>query len=192
MSAPRERPLICSDHSVRQILADKKTQTRRVVRPQPPKGWDRHCWFDAPIYGWTYQDQPAGIWHKARCLFGHIGDRLWVREAFLESDSYDYENDCWRVFYRATDSGEIEPDRDEGARWQTPLFMPRRLSRITLELTDIRVQRVTDITEEDALAEGYDSIGAFMQAFVDLNRHRKLFDWDTPPWVWAITFRRIA
>ena len=107
------------------------------------------------------------------CPFGVVGDRLWVKETFED---------------------------DEGG-WRPSIFMPRWASRITLEITDVRVQRLQEITEEDARAEGYhpkinDSLPdwtakeSFKILWDSLNAKRGL-DWDKNPWVWALSFKRV-
>lgn len=186
----RERPILFSGAMVRAILGGQKTQTRRIVKQQPPDGWDRHCWYTAPVFGWTNEPEPAATWHKVRCPYGQSGDRLWVREAWRigawDEDegafAIDYcdgpqrkwltdptDHDCLRfskLWIQCTDeliAKGIPPGADGLYRWepgQSPLrwrpsiHMPRWASRITLEITGVRVERLQDISEEDALAEG--------------------------------------
>jgi hypothetical protein len=139
-----DRPIIFSGPMVRAILEGRKTQTRRVIKPQPTEPantpWLKNGWLE-----------------PSRCPHGQPGDRLWVKETFFDNRKYeaavgfkigvaqDYD-------YKA--DHEVAPDSK--VKWIPSIFMPRWASRITLEITDMRVQRVQDISEEDAKAEGVD------------------------------------
>jgi hypothetical protein len=150
-----ERPILFSDPMVRALLAGTKTQTRRVVKPQPDEhGLTRnaHIWPD----NWKWFDSSC-LAH--RCPYGRPGDRLWVREAFMHEPA-DY---CWEAsvsipcrpahtVYRADFPEADRPQR--GVRWSPSIHMPRALSRITLEVVAVRVERLQDISEADAIAEG--------------------------------------
>ncbi|WP_050978731.1 hypothetical protein, partial [Edwardsiella tarda] len=146
----KERPIIFNDEMVRAILAGRKTQTRRIVNGVP-SSHDFHGWV---LSSTSAKDEGKACWAigkspllnkpiRVRCPFGAIGDRLWVRETF---------GDCGvRFVYRA--------DTDDGAacqvkRWTPSIHMPRWASRITLEITDVRVERLQNITEDDARTEG--------------------------------------
>lgn len=131
----KERGILFSAPMVKAILDGRKTQTRRVVKQQPD--YVR----DGVAYVQKYAD--AGV--ATRCPYGQPGDRLWVREAFCAFD-------IGRVHYRA----DFAPGDDESV-WKSPIFMPRWASRLTLEITDVRVERVQSISEADALAEGITS-----------------------------------
>lgn len=162
---------------------------------------------------------------KHFCPHGVPGDRLWVRETFaiegsaegneppfrdgrpaLYSSCPDAGEEWQQPHYRATDP---TPDldccnprhEDHGGPcphpWRPSIFMPRWASRITLEITDVRVQRVQEISEDDARAEGVDypgtkagPIAEFAHLWDSINAKRG-FGWDTNPWVWAITFKRV-
>ena len=147
----KERPIIMGAESVRAILEGRKTQTRRVIKPQPK-------FIGAPNVPFKTDDaNPKGI---INCPYGNVGDRLWVRETVffetfhqqsdeeLERDGFNPNIGVW--VYRA-DNHDYPTIT---ANWTSPMFMPREASRITLEITDIRVDRLQDITEDDALAEG--------------------------------------
>jgi hypothetical protein len=184
--AVRERPLIFSAPMVRAILAGRKTQTRRVVKPQPVKtrgGWE---WRDGDVV-WRW---PGGV-HT--CPYGRPGDRLWVKEVWTLPDPTDPRTVC----YRASDDPVTT-----GVPWRSPLFMPRAASRITLEVTAVRVERVQDISTCDVRAEGIDVsdgldptrdaerikwVGRFARTWDAINGKRA--PWASNPWVWAITFR---
>lgn len=155
-----ERPILFSAEMVRAIFGGNKTMTRRIVKPQP-------TWVQAHT---AYIGRKIGI-HEVLCPYGRKGDRLWVRETWQcvhvyidpetgygddikvakeipkEKDSY------WRPIYAADQEYE-ENSWDRGFRWRPSIHMPRWASRITLEITDVRLQRLQAINEQDALAEG--------------------------------------
>ena len=162
----KERPIIFSGPMVRAILDGTKTQTRLLVKQSPiAAGVDWALWYDEKM------DAQMSSTHFARlrCPYGVIGDRLWVRETFycdhmlfgtVRSRRTDAPIDEMKrmLYYRAdVPSGKFE-DADywgePGSHWKSPIAMPRWASRITLEITDVRVQRLQDITEDDAKAEG--------------------------------------
>jgi hypothetical protein len=194
----KERGILFSAPMVRAILAGTKTQTRRVVRGPieylgPSGGQD-----DLSSWGWFFDGQDQhGYMVLARgmnerfdngfisipCPYGVPGDRLWVRETWRgEGPS--------TVQYRA-DGGDVGT-----LKWRPSIFMPRAYSRIDLEVTEIRVQRVQEITEEDAYAEGIsggdsmgDPVGEYAKLWDSINGKRA--PWASNPWVWALTFRRV-
>lgn len=173
----KSRPIIFDGESVRAILAGRKTQTRRVVKPQPT-GEPR------PLIEWSrgiaaachdYSPDPAKLAAHAErlrgrvlpfttesgslgsrpCPYGAPGDELWVREAWAVEDASKLKlpeycgggNPDW-IYYR--DPVHI----GTGLTWRSPIFMPRWASRLTLRVTDVRVERVQDVSEADAIAEG--------------------------------------
>lgn len=204
----KERPILMSAPMVRAILAGTKTQTRRVVKPQPPAGWDRNCWFSAPVWGWTAQAEPAQTWHKVRCPYGQPGDRLWVRETWNRFEA-------WQGYFYAADDhsfgigADDDPDHipEHAIRWKPSIHMPRAASRITLEVTGVRVERLQDISAADAIAEGIEAEGDEWRDYLmphtqccltPRSSYRTLWEsihgpgsWDANPWVWVIEFRRI-
>jgi hypothetical protein len=148
-----ERPILFSGPMVRAILAGAKTQTRRVVKHQSDMEFDP----GDPHYGPYWLAYAAGDLDgedaKVRCPYGVPGDRLWVRETFAWlSDGTGCPDDADGVLYRATDPGW--DDEQTGLRWRPSIFMPRAASRILLEITDVRVERLGEISEADARAEG--------------------------------------
>jgi hypothetical protein len=181
----KERPILFSAPMVRAILEGRKTQTRRIAKElnEMPN-------LDGILKRFP---NPKG------CRYGKPGDRLWVRETWAhERDGTGCPDDNG-VLYRATDPGW--DDEETGLRWRPSIFMPRRASRITLEITDVRVQRLQEISEEDAQAEG--AVGALdqsvgnnwcaSQAFAALWESINGPDsWDANPWVWAVTFRNLG
>lgn len=226
----KERPIIFNDEMVRALLAGRKTQTRRVVKPQPDSLCDKVL---REVLG-------HDVWWKFRysfnkkCPYGVPGDRLWVREVFtLESSqevSYDPPHkdgrpilhvdggvDCgtwWeQPHYRATDPEPelvVEGRDGPGCRWSSPFYLPRWASRILLEVTGVQVERVQEITEKDAVAEGVDigvlsdaivwkaedrnfkdALSAFRFLWDSINKDKPGRSWAENPWVWAITFKVI-
>lgn len=197
-TATRERPILFSGEMSRAIWDGRKSQTRRVVKPQPkgaliPLETQPGVWFDHHniLSGW-------------RCPYGQPGDRLWVREswAYFGGDEYLYQREPSQVMYRATWDSDTRslhhcgPVGDQ--HWRPSIHMPRWASRLTLEITEVRVQRLQEISEEDARAEGVkafqNSDGSlryrdeFIKTWSLLNAKRG-FGWDTNPWVWIIAFQ---
>lgn len=210
----RERPILFSGPMVQAILEGRKTQTRRTLKSQPEDSFTRHCWFDAPIYGFTDQPSPTDQWWKIKCPYGYIGDRLWVKERWRPSVLTGI-GDVVGIEYRADNQWKRFSYDDFGDEWTmpkaaftgdvTPLFMPRWASRITLEITDVRVERLQDISEEDVEAEGVKLLKTncdgecggtpclisrqpFITLWESINGEGA---WDKNPWVWAVSFRRM-
>lgn len=194
----RERPILFSAEMVRAILDGRKSQTRRVVKPQPYAEW---CPV-VELYHPTLVDRDGDEYPGAEvfgaadenegriCPFGQPGDRLWVRETFAET--------YLGVRYRA----DLHEHADTRLRFKSPIHMARRFSRITLEITGVRVERLCDMRESDAIAEGCpgqdmehqddwptEPIEQFSTLWDSLNEKRG-FGWDANPWVWVIEFRR--
>ena len=179
MSEIKERPILFSAPMVRAILEGRKTVTRRAVKIQPRSKAD----IGSYGLGQPFIRNPDVTKPNPECPYGRPGDRLWVRETFaIESnrwadDPYSpphkdgrptqrYEDDKWdQPHYKATDA---EPelwydDRDSpGCRWKPSIHMPRWASRILLEITDVRVERLQDITPEQVTAEGVSTRGEAM------------------------------
>ena len=152
----KERPIIFSGDEVRAILDGSKTQTRTPIKPQPhPEPARIRCYnWPGGIEEWLPESKSGkiGIFTPStyKCPYGKSGDRLWVKETWAEP--YYRTNDIYseRLLYRvADDSIPIRP-----VKWEPSRYMPRWASRITLEITSIRVERVQEISEEDARAEG--------------------------------------
>ena len=202
----KDRPIIMIGESVRAILAGTKTQTRRVVRgPVDFVGGqgqrdDLTCWgyWVDDMYGrWAVLARGLDQHHahglvSMPCPFGVPGGRLWVRETWRQSPG------SMSVHYRA-DSDEVA-----GGPWRSAIHMPRWASRLTLEVTDVRVQRLQEISEEDARAEGVPRLQrdapdspwsegpawfrmGFRDAWDALNGKRA--PWSSNPFVWAPTFK---
>jgi hypothetical protein len=200
----KERPILFSAPMVRALLEGRKTMTRRVVKPH--RLWKCHS-ICAPEKAadswavWFHYPETDRVGHLVDCPYGKPGDRLWVRETWA-CNPYDD-----RLWYRASES---LPDSAEYGPlgWRPSIFMPRAFSRITLEITDVRVQRLQEISEDDALAEGVEAdrrgwkdyfggescLGFASTSFASLwdsINARRGFGWDANPWAWALSFRRI-
>lgn len=167
----KERPILFSAPMVRAILDGRKTQTRRPVKPAPFPSTDkvvfeRHPFAPSALKGTPAEGMKIGperdVWQMedwcgniigvlGTCPFGAPGDLLWVRETFVYRHKHD------RYYYRA-DHPRFDPYAHDG--WKPSIHMPRRASRITLEVTGVRVERLSAISEADAIAEGADSITA--------------------------------
>lgn len=150
----KERPILFSAPMVNAILAGRKTQTRRVVKPLP--SWQVHSVCDPngaadPWAVWFHYPDTDRVGHLRACPYGVPGDRLWVRETF----SYLGKKGRGPIAYRAnTSDGErVRVD----SPWHPSIHMPRWASRLTLEITEVRVQRLQEISEEDAIAEGVEA-----------------------------------
>lgn len=161
-TAVKERPILFSGAMIRAILEGRKTQTRRVIKKQPPehvtdivergKYWQWH-YNNNPDPNSEFPDGLLEI-VNLKSPYGNIGDRLWCKETWAEHPD-GVENEGW--VYRATDPGW--DDEETGLKWKPSTQIPRSASRITLEITGVRVERLQDISEEDAKAEGVRRIG---------------------------------
>lgn len=190
----KTRPITFSDDMIRAILAGRKTQTRRIVKTRSV--------LDSlnEVGSW---DGPGEVedWERSMCPYGTVGDRLWVREVWAPGDSAFQCHECeppHYVWYRADDSLRNDEGRNvaEGnmvrpRRWRSPLFMSREISRLTLEITEVRAQRLRDISEGDARAEGFESRAGFEAYWNTLYEKEPEKQWAANPWVWAISFRRV-
>jgi len=153
----KERPMIFNAEMVRAILDGRKTQTRRIMKPQPTpctlqKGG--HWWpsnvFKTMLHIEEELQNGKGGWGGLvgdACPFGDVGDRIWVREAWAR---YNIDQDSHDMAYRATPP----EDWPKEGRWRPSIHMPRWVSRITLEITGVRVERLNNISHEDAEREG--------------------------------------
>jgi len=189
-----EKPILFKDEMIRAILEGWKTQTRRIVKPCKCK--DSLCEL-APheIAGEINRG------HYRNCPYGKPGDRLWVRENFLQLMHGQVTDG--RVKYCASiDPRSTGTPKNDGYWWRKrpSIHMPRWASRITLEITDVRVERLQDISSADAKAEGvatpdlndWCDDSKWVSQFAWLWRSINGPDsWDANPWVWVIEFKRI-
>ncbi|SDR18476.1 hypothetical protein SAMN05443245_3396 [Paraburkholderia fungorum] len=216
----QERPILFSGPMVRALLDGSKTQTRRIVAQQPTNGW---AFETPPAFGRITSPHPKkdrfgafirrGIGTDFPQVdlipspFGMPGDRLWVRETWrgvvaitppgesTELAVARYVPDqqhCRRVEFQATQPRDSEP-------WRPSIHMPRWASRITLEVTDVRVERLNEISDTDAAAEGWpgftddnslDSMAWFSELWDSLAP--PVTDWQANPWVWVVEFKRVT
>lgn len=205
-----ERPIIFSGPMVWAILDGRKTQTRRLLKV--PRGVDPNHWdFQYPEGSPGLRDQAAqgavNIIHwpldsaehaVIRCPYGQPGDRLWVRETWALGIPIG-------ASYRAKKIPVYAADGETFPRWRPSIYMPRWASRITLEITATRVERLQDIGEADARAEGVAKATAYEFDTLDgpssYATHRAGFiglwksihgskSWDTNPLVWVVEFKR--
>lgn len=199
----KERPIIFSGPMVRAILEGRKNQTRRVInfpgledgqrviKVARPAGHWWEVWVAAPVDGGRERIVPAEV----KCPFDAPGDRLWVKETFAMGITGCPDG----VSYRADHRDPLGDGPAHPMKWSSSLFMPRRLSRLTLAITGIRAERLQDISEADAIAEGCPGCRADLPNVHALTWYRGLWDaingkkaqWASNPWVWVITFRRL-
>ena len=224
-TATKSRPILFNGEMVRAILDGRKTQTRRTLKLQPdssaavtlyPPGKGvrglRHA--DCIIANWPGESEFDTF--DCYCPFGQPGDELWVRETWGEywQDHNDWRTDHHYV-YRADDAG-VPFDNGSDMPWRPSIHMPRGASRITLEITDVRVERVQDISIDDMVCEGidldeqpfasqFDECEMYQLAGVGIPcSHPELYpfvvlwnsiygktdnSWKSNPWVWVIEFR---
>ncbi len=219
MNAGKEHPMLFGGPMVLSILNGRKTQTRRLIKPQP------RLVGDGVPYGGT---ELVGL---GKCPY-KAGDRLWVREKWAVHKYYDGrpKNGCGPVpegiaveCFTCPDSIRVLPSLthrsigEERGKWRPSIHMPRWASRITLEVTEVRCEQLQAITERDAIAEGVEPVlhiynGGSRREWRDYSgggmvaepvfSFRSLWDsingictknsWEANPWVWVIEFKVIA
>lgn len=179
------KPIIFSTEMVRALLDGRKTQTRRVIKPQPTtKTWEKYLQEEQPCYLNPY---------------GQPGDVLWVRETWADlrgmgfGKEFAYRADSWCGDHEDSDSMRCR--LDYGVKWKPSIHMPRKAARLFLEITDIKVERVQDIDDDDAIDEGVGGninegpTAAFAELWDTINAKRG-YSWESNPWCWVIEFRR--
>lgn len=225
-----ERGMIFNAEMVRAILDGRKTQTRRIMKVQPESNQlglllitDSTKHSDIGKYHWA-ESNATGNHVRSKlfsCPFGAVGDRIWVRETWSSDFANYYPND--RVWYAADNNRQLDIEVVDGVRgiyspesdvhvpfrWQPSIHMPHWASRILLEITDVRVERLNAISEEDARAEGIidggclncgepepcgctnpepDATDAFAYLWQSIYGQES---WNANPWVWVIEFERV-
>lgn len=204
-----ERPILFSAPMVRAILDGRKTQTRRVKNiPQNAIA----AWLD----GMAWRFDLPGAFKMVRCPYGVPGDRLWVRETLKSGplpNLFTGEPTIATIALYAADDEWVINEHEfnlvpwwkhwEDGRKLPPIHMPRWASRITLEISDVRVQRVQEISEDDAFAEGVSQMDWEYDNGECCDTRRESFSllwdsihgtgaWGRNDWVWALTFRRVT
>ena len=221
----KERPILFNGEMVRAILDGRKTMTRRIVKPQPPfepEGYECGPFYrlmDAEPIAYGFCDEDG---NDFKCPYGQPGDRLWVRETWCPVNDEAFDGEKW-IDYRATPKYEEShpagwdnaPGDPEALSWKPSIHMPRWASRILLEITSVRVERLQEITPNDCEAEGiqgkslpspvrgqpYEEYNngdglvytsptlAFRALWESING--KKHPWESNPWVWVIEFKRL-
>lgn len=215
----KERPILFKGDMIRAILKGRKTETRRQIKPQPdysilkfgtdleahrcpqlgPVHLGRKQWG---LYGKPYHSSSVPCF-AYNCPYGQVGDRLWVRETWQNTlnNTGDEIITLYAADYSIEDYEHLKP-------WKPSIYLAKRESRITLEIADIRVEQVQDITEEGAKAESVivpEALNILADFYKDHStKHRIIFQelwnsinvkpgysWDANPWVWVIKFKRI-
>lgn len=232
-----ERGILFKDRLVRAILEGRKTQTRRLVKPQPPaEGWNPVVGRYNPTIIRRGMEAPGPEVFGASdedigrvCPYGETGGRLWVREAWMHlpveeaghlrnlgmalnpSTPFEgvvYRADCYEPAFTKL--------AEAGRRWKPSIHLARRDARLLLDVVNVRVERLQDITAEDAIAEGLEQVPgigeewtptwrgappsnsfedprrAFETLWDGINGARPGASWNGNPWVWAVTFKRVS
>ena len=202
----KERPIIFSAPMVRALLSGEKTQTRRAMKLKPHQQIEERD--DGTPWPWMHDgERDADAWLS--CPYGQPGDRLWVRESWSpdppDVDGWGYT--AWAGCREGQIAGVPERFRHPRfcnyaadwlhgpIRWTPSIHMPRWASRITLEVTSVRVERLQDISEADAAAEGVHTdpdcpaYDAYQALWEQINGKGS---WDANPWVWVLDFKHVA
>lgn len=199
----KTRPILFSTQMVRALLDGSKTQTRRVVKARADWAMGKRCILQPhELAGEVNQGE------YSNCPFGQPGDQLWVKETTVNVEDFGYLGPVWvesehgrnvleyGLAPSEDDCTEVEP---EDLRLRPSIFMPRAMSRITLEITRVRIERLQAINEVDAIAEGahWAACGSpqegshkagYAQLWESINGPGS---WDLNPWVWVIEFKRV-
>ncbi|PXW42119.1 hypothetical protein DET57_114111 [Klebsiella oxytoca] len=226
----KERGMIFNGEMVRALLDGRKTQTRRIMSVQPESSefglryiTESSLVKEVGMYFWSLSDA-CGMKARSKpfaCPYGKPGDKIWVRETWSSDFANYYPND--RVWYAADNNRQLDIEVVNGVRgiyspesdvhvpfrWHPSIHMPRWASRILLEITDVRVERLNAISEEDARAEGIidggclncgepepcgcanpepDATDAFAYLWQSIYGQES---WNANPWVWVIEFKRV-
>ncbi len=195
-----ERPILFSAEMVKAILGGCKTQTRRVIKPRE-------------IERMEYKERATWTFNIERfvkhCPYGKVGDRLWVRESWRKGIAYsglavEYKADLARTYLDDYPDNSTDWFWLLDMPWQPSIFMPRWASRITLEVTGVKIEKLHHIGELSAKAEGIDpktvvsvdrfeSYDSYCAAYTELwdSINGKTYPWESDPWVWVIEFKRV-
>lgn len=209
----KERGMIFNGEMVRAILDGRKTQTRRPIKWKQTRFTEIGEREDGSKWPWSEDAEHAcDFWHP--CPFGAVGDRIWVRETWAR---YNIDQNSHDIAYRAT----TPEDQPEEGRWRPSIHMPRWASRILLEITGVRVERLNAISPEDAESEGLErtnftgfgdepGLPSYPEPDVYFDPLKKQWkeyppeafaglwesiygegSWKANPWVWVIEFKRV-
>lgn len=226
-TAVKEHPILFTGEMVQAILDGRKTQTRRVLKPQPR-------WFGAeheerwhanalPPGGacpstWTWWEGPAhgqSMYHEARCPYGQPGDQLWIKTGYTTLYDIDFDRTLWKcpgIHFISThgrakseSTGNFKRDGGHPAMFM-PFWLSQEMRLPLLEITDVRVERVREISRDDAIAEGIDEstrehvfiTSSLQGGCLECDRFARLWDsinlsrgfsWESNPWVWVVAFK---
>lgn len=217
-----ERGMIFNAEMVRAILDGRKTQTRRPIKWKQTRFTEIGEREDGSKWPWSEDAEHAcDFWHP--CPFGAVGDRIWVRETWgVVSHAFSddglmidwvpdrpataihempFGNGYYSGYAIYAADGDFTWGDDDGYEdgrscWKPSIHMPRAASRILLEITDVRVERLRSMSQDDARAEGVIAASGPMEAGLAF---RELWDsiygeesWKANPWVWVIEFKRVG
>lgn len=202
----KERGMIFNAEMVNAILSGRKTQTRRPIKWKQTRFTEIAERDDGSLWPWAEDCERGGdIWFA--CPFGEVGDRIWVRETFrVHSRATDVATLVYRASVRNSWTEQThrvpvavcnKPATPE--KWTPSIHMPRWASRITLEITGVRVERLRDLSEDDAKSEGITPpSGGVLPGWEYRINFRDLWmdiygtdNWEANPWVWVIEFKRV-
>ncbi len=205
--ATQYKPILFSTEMVQAILEGRKTQTRRILKPQPEQSNVILDGIKQNVFMLKDCATPKG-WLQHKLHNFKIGDILWVRETW--QTTWNENKKSWDTIYKA--DGGYWIDDDGIMKWKPSIYMPKKRARIFLEVSNVRVERLRDISEEDAIAEGFgpvindkypapgkfinhlnnhhmfNAIDSFASMWVKLNGKGA---WKSNPWVWVYEFKQV-
>ena len=218
---PISKPILFSTPMVQAIMTGKKSMTRRAIKMSLEHHLITDCNGSIEFFqgAWGCKECGAYHWDKSLKCKWQIGDVLWVRETFkyFLEEGKDEPIVIYKADYKNEEWSDWRMDDGANFKWKPSFFMPRKAARIFLEITDIKVERLQDISEEDAIAEGIgrwteerlkskpihyqlywvdngdeslyssDPIDSFRSLWVSINGKES---WDSNPWVFALTFKQ--
>ena len=209
------KPILFSTPMVQAILEGTKTQTRRILKPQPlvhnevikmPIPVDEYSKILKQYVKKGYTEiYTKGVLQgmiAPKCPFGEVGDTIWVRETWQHTSEFGINNQDENAgyIYKASENGKDWEENTEGWKWKPSIFMPKDACRLFLKITNIRVERLQDISEEDSISEGCHygkgdgtidyAVGNshFPTLWANINGEES---WNSNPYVWVIEFEKI-
>lgn len=200
----KSHPILFNAPMVRALLDGRKTQTRRVWKMPKGCSWYESGRCAGEMSGDFCDDNGKGWWSvdELACPYGKVGDQLWVRETwgvlYEQFIKDSHEPTFWRADYSDSDLAEQKAGTLWLPRWRPSIHMFRNRSRITLEITNVRVEHLHDITRGDCMAEGCpfpnitketDPKGWYSDLWKTINGADS---WDANPWVWVIEFKKLT